>query len=210
VRTHGCAARYTLLSQLVVIIHYEIISICYLCTNCLYHVRFIIGASFVMASWLRTYGTAAKLRASCECAHRILLLGACWYQGLWSWSIVELHWCVIFCGLLPWNNFYVVCQVIKQQLSTLSDQKDIPLLCVVSFILILVVTTHTSSLYILCVEVKPWSFLVSRDNRLALNMELCFPCCWDAGVCSFALLFNPCIPGPSQFISHGETDEQPD
>jgi hypothetical protein len=44
----------------------------------------IIGASFVMVSWLRTYGTAAKLRASCECTHRILLLGACWYRGLWS------------------------------------------------------------------------------------------------------------------------------
>jgi hypothetical protein len=63
-----------------------------------------------MVSWLRTYGTVAKLRASCECAHRILLLGACWYQGLWSWSIVELHWCVIFCGLLPWNDFGVVCR----------------------------------------------------------------------------------------------------
>jgi hypothetical protein len=24
--------------------------------------------------------------------------------------------------------------------------------------------THTSSLYVLCVKVKPWSFLVSRDN----------------------------------------------
>jgi hypothetical protein len=37
---------------------------------------------FVMVSWLRTYGTAAKLRASCECAHKILLLGACRYRGL--------------------------------------------------------------------------------------------------------------------------------
>jgi hypothetical protein len=41
-------------------------------------------------------------------------------------------------------------------------------------------------------------------------MEIDFPCCWDAGVCSFALLFNLCIPEPSQFISHEETDEQPD
>jgi hypothetical protein len=24
--------------------------------------------------------------------------------------------------------------------------------------------THTSFLYVLCVKVKPWSFLVSRDN----------------------------------------------
>jgi hypothetical protein len=61
-----------------------------------FHVRFIVGASSVMVSRLRTYGTAAKLRASCECAHRILLLGACEYQGLWSWSIMELHWCFIF------------------------------------------------------------------------------------------------------------------
>jgi hypothetical protein len=82
--THGCAARYTLVSQLAVIIHYEIILIGYLYTNYFYHVRFIIGASFVMVLWLRTYGTAAKLRASCECTHRILLLGACWYRGLWS------------------------------------------------------------------------------------------------------------------------------
>jgi hypothetical protein len=80
--THGCAARHALVSPLVVIIHYEAISICCLCTNCSCYVRFIIGASFVMVSWLRTYGTAAKLRASCECAHRILLLSACWYRGL--------------------------------------------------------------------------------------------------------------------------------
>jgi hypothetical protein len=63
-----------------------------------------------MVSWLRTYGTATKLRASCECTHMILLLGACGYRGLWSWSIVELHWCVIFRGLLPWNNFGDVCR----------------------------------------------------------------------------------------------------
>jgi hypothetical protein len=79
--THGCAARHALVSPLVVIIHYETISICCLCTNCSCYVRFIIGASFVMV-WLRTYGTVAKLRASCECAHRILLLRACWYRGL--------------------------------------------------------------------------------------------------------------------------------
>jgi hypothetical protein len=79
---NGCATWHTLVSQLVVIIHYEIISICYLCRNCFYHVRFIIGASFVMVSWLGTYGTAAKLRASCECAPRILLLGACRYRSL--------------------------------------------------------------------------------------------------------------------------------
>jgi hypothetical protein len=40
-------------------------------------------------------------------------------------------------------------KVTKQHLSSLLDQKGIPLLCVVSFLLISVVTTHTSSLYIL-------------------------------------------------------------
>jgi hypothetical protein len=152
---------------LVVIIHYENISICYLCTNCSYRVRFIIGASFIMVSWLRTYGTAAKLRASCECAHRILLLGACRYQGIWSWSIVELHWCVISHRPLPWNNFYVVCEVIKQHLSSQLDQKGTPLSCVVLFLLILVVITYTSSLYILCVKVKPWSFLVLEKQLIS-------------------------------------------
>jgi hypothetical protein len=53
---------------------------------------------------------------------------------------------------------------IKQHLSFLLDQKGIPLSCVVLFRLILVVTTHTSSLYILCVKVKPWSFLVLENN----------------------------------------------
>jgi hypothetical protein len=70
--------------------------------------------------------------------------------------------------------------------------------------------TPTSSLCILCVKVKPWSFLVLENNWLALKLEICFPCCWNAGVYSFALLFNPCIPEPSQFISHEEMDEQPD
>jgi hypothetical protein len=94
----------------------------------------------------------------------------------------------------PWNNFYVVCEEIKQHLSFPLDQKGIPLSCVVLFLLILVVTTHTSSLCILCVKVKPWSFLVLENNWLAPKIEICFPCRWNARVCSFALLFNPCIP----------------
>jgi hypothetical protein len=79
--THGCATRHTLVSRLVVTIHYETISMCYLGTNCSYHVRFIIGASSVMVSRLMTYGAAAKLRAPCECTRKVMLLGACWYQG---------------------------------------------------------------------------------------------------------------------------------
>jgi hypothetical protein len=55
-------------------------------------------------------------------------------------------------------------EVIKQHLSSPLDQKGIPLSCVVLFLLILVVTTHTSSLYVLWVKVKPWSFLVLENN----------------------------------------------
>jgi hypothetical protein len=51
----------------------------------------VIGASSVVVSRLRTYDAAAKLRAPCECTRKVMLLGACWYRGLWSWSIVELH-----------------------------------------------------------------------------------------------------------------------
>jgi hypothetical protein len=53
---------------------------------------------------------------------------------------------------------------IKQHLSFPLDQKGIPLSYVVLFLLILVVTTHISSLYILCVKVKPWSLLVLDNN----------------------------------------------
>jgi hypothetical protein len=54
---------------------------CYLGTIYFFYVRFSIGASSVMVSWLVTYGAAAKLRASCECAHRTVPLVGCWYQG---------------------------------------------------------------------------------------------------------------------------------
>jgi hypothetical protein len=72
---------------------------------------------------------------------------------------------MIHCGTtlmcdFPWTpplkQFPVLfVEVIKQHLSSLLDQTGIPLSCVVSFLLILVVTTHTSSLYILRVKVKP-------------------------------------------------------
>jgi hypothetical protein len=38
-------------------------------------------------------------------------------------------------------------------------------------------TTHTSSLYILCVKVKPWSFLVLARQLISSQMEIDFPCC---------------------------------
>jgi hypothetical protein len=86
-------------------------------------------------------------------------------QGYAAWrmlvsrSLVMIHCGTILMCYLPsifsWNNFNVVCEVIKQHLSSLLDPKGIPLSCVVLFLVILVVTTHTSSLYILCVKVKP-------------------------------------------------------
>jgi hypothetical protein len=163
--THGCAARHALVSQLVVIIHYETISICCLCTNCSYHVRFIIGASSIMVSWLMTYGAAAKLRAPCECTRKVMLLGACGYRGLWSWSIVELHWCVIFRKHFLWNNLYVVSEVIKQHLSSLLDQKGHTTFMYSLFSLTLMVTSHIHVPFAsFLVKVKPWSFLMLEDS----------------------------------------------
>jgi hypothetical protein len=80
--THGCATWHALVSRLVVVIHYETMSICYLGTICFCYVRFIISASSVMVSRLTTYGAAAKLRAPCERTRKVMLLGACWYRGL--------------------------------------------------------------------------------------------------------------------------------
>jgi hypothetical protein len=128
-----------------------------------------------MVSWLRTYGTTAKLRAPCECTRKVMLLGACEYRSLWLWSIMKLHWYVIFHGPSFETISVLSVEVIKQHLSSLLDQKGIPLSYMVSFLLILIVTTYTSSLYVLRVKVKPWSFLVSRDNWLALKMEIGFP-----------------------------------
>jgi hypothetical protein len=125
-------------------------------------------------------------------------------QGYAAWRmLVSMSLVMIHCGTtlmcdLPWSpplKQFICCLSSDQATSIISvGSKSIPLSCVVSFLLILVVTTYISSLYILCVKVKPWSFLVLRNNWLALKMVICFPCCWDAWVCSFALLFNPCIP----------------
>jgi hypothetical protein len=41
--THGCAARHALVSWLVVVIHYETISMCYLGTICFCYVGFFVG-----------------------------------------------------------------------------------------------------------------------------------------------------------------------
>jgi hypothetical protein len=164
--THGCATWHALVSQLVVIIHYETISICYLCTNCSYvpreiHYWFQFGDGVMVNDlWCRGQTESSLWMHTRDCAtHRVLV----------SRSLVMIH-CgttlmVIFCGPSLEIISMLFVEVIKQHLSILFDQKGIPLLCVVSFLLILVVTTHTSSFCILCCK----------------------------GVCSFALLFNPCI-----------------
>jgi hypothetical protein len=75
-----------------------------------------------------------------------------------SRSLVMIHYGItLMCYLLEIISMLFV-KEIKQPLSFPLDQKGIPLSCVVLFLLILVVTTHTSSLCILCVKVKLWSF----------------------------------------------------
>jgi hypothetical protein len=48
--THGCAARHALVSQLVVVIHYETISMGYLGTICFCYMGFYVGTSSVVVS----------------------------------------------------------------------------------------------------------------------------------------------------------------
>jgi hypothetical protein len=191
--THGCATWHALVSRLVVVIHYETMSIRYLGTICFCYVRFIISVSSIMVSWLMTYSATTKLRAPCECTRKVMLLGACWYRSLWSWSIVELHLCVIFRGLLPWNDFGVVCRS-DQATSVISIEKKAYHFPVWSL------SFDLSSDYLYKFPLRPLCkgeavklFSVERQ-LISSQMEINFPCCWDAGVCSFAPLFNPCTP----------------
>jgi hypothetical protein len=116
------------------------------------------------------------------------------------------------CLLKQSNNLCHHCWIKRslhrnQNLSMSDYVIKITLFCVVSFPLTLVVTARIQVPFAtFIVKVKPWSlFGVGRQ----LISSLDFLCCWNVGVCSFALSFNPCIPEPSQFISHEETDEQP-
>jgi hypothetical protein len=62
------------------------------------------------------------------------------------------------CCLSKWSsNIYHLCWI----------KRAIPLSYVVLFLLILVITIHTSSRYILCVKVKPWSFLVLKKQLIS-------------------------------------------
>jgi hypothetical protein len=52
-----------------------------------------IGATLfvhlVMVLRLAFYGATMKPRVSCGRAHKVVLLSTCWYQGCWSWSIMQ-------------------------------------------------------------------------------------------------------------------------
>jgi hypothetical protein len=148
--------------------------------------QYVISTQIVLITWIHYW---------CQFCNGVMVKNL-WYRGeteslLWmytqdsaAWrmlvsrSLVMIH-CetTLMCDLL-WTpslkQFLVVCEEIKQHLSSPWDQKGIPLTCVVLFLLILVVTTYTSSLCILCVKVNPWSFLVLRNNWLA-QIEICFP-----------------------------------
>jgi hypothetical protein len=114
--THGCATWHALVSQLVVIIHYETISMCYLSTICFCYVRFIFGASSVMVSWLRTYGAAAKLRALMNVHARLCCLvhagiDVSSHDPLWNytdvWSSVNISLEIISMLFVNWpSNIY--------------------------------------------------------------------------------------------------------
>src|SRR5688572_25766904 len=109
-------------------------------------------------------------------------------QGYAAWRmLVSMSLVMIHCGTtlmcdLPWSP------PLKQFLCCLSSDQATSIISVGSkghttFMCDLLSLdfdgdfTHTSSLYILCVKVKPWSFLVLQDNQLVPKMEICFPCC---------------------------------
>ena len=77
-----------------------------------------------MVSWLRTYGTTAKLRASCECAHRTVLYSSdagikvSGHDPLWNYTDV---WSSVDSFLETISVLFV--EVTKQHLSSLLDQK---------------------------------------------------------------------------------------
>jgi hypothetical protein len=124
--------------------------------------------------------------------------GSTAWRMLVSRSLVMTH-CgtTLMCDLgkhFPWNNFYVVCQVIKQHLPSLLDQKGIPLSCVVSFPwLWWWLHTYTFHLHPLCKGEALKLFSVERQLTSSQNGDWLFPCCWNAGVYWFTLLINPCI-----------------
>jgi hypothetical protein len=109
--------------------------------------------------WCRSETESLLWMRTQDCATRRMLV---------SRSLVMIHYGTTlifhFSWTFPWNDFGVVCRS-NQETSIISVRSiwHTTFLCGL-FSLILVMTTHTSSLCILCVKVEPWSFLVSRDN----------------------------------------------
>jgi hypothetical protein len=101
------------------------------------------------------------------------------WRMLVSRSLVMIHYGItLMCYLpltFPWNNFYVVCE--RDQVTSViyvRSKGHTTFICgLIS--LILVVTTHTSSLCILCVKVKPWSFLVLEKQLISSQNRDMFP-----------------------------------
>ena len=110
--------------------------------------------------WRPTHGSTIRY-ASIE------VLG---YDPLWNHTNM-LSSVDLFLETIP----VLFVEVTKQHLSSSLDQKGIPLSCVVLFILILVVTTHTRSLYVLCVKVKPWSFFSVKGQLISSQYGDLFP-----------------------------------
>jgi len=110
--------------------------------------------------WRPTHGRAVRYAD-------IEVLG---YDPLWNHTDM-LSSVDLFLETIP----VLFVEVTKQHLSSSLDQKGIPLSCVVLFILILVVTTHTRSLYVLCVKVKPWSFFSVKGQLISSQYGDLFP-----------------------------------
>jgi hypothetical protein len=113
-------------------------------------------------------------------------------------SLVMIH-CetTLMCCLLltfPWNNFYVVYKR-DQATSVISigSKGHTTFMCgLISFDLGSDYS-HKFPLHPLCKGEALELFSVRKQLFRSQNRDL-FPCCWDAGVCSFAFLINPCIP----------------
>jgi hypothetical protein len=144
-----------------------------------------------------TYGAAARLRAFCECAHRICCLvhagiKVSSHDLLWNYvnilSPVDLSLEIISMMVDEiYHDTYAITVESKEYITLMyslvnflpiqkSPTKIQTYLCLNHVIKIHLPMcgrmssdsssdyTHTSSLYVLCVKVKPWIFLVLRDN----------------------------------------------
>jgi hypothetical protein len=191
---HGYATWHALVLPLVVIIHYETISICYLLhklflpREILYWCQFGDGVT-INDLWCR-----------CETESPLWMYtqGYAAWRMLVSRSLVMIH-CgtTLMCYLswtFPWNKFYVVCEVIKQHISSLLDPKRAYHFRVWSLFFDLDSDyLYKFPLHPLCKGETLELFSVGRQ-LISSKMEIDFPYSWNAGVCPVVLLLNPCIP----------------